>query len=68
MSLGGGRTLWVHPELTRINKTPTILPTKFEDLREAGATLLNAWTFIARSGDLSATSFSLQTEKWIPSL
>jgi hypothetical protein len=33
---------WAHFAFTRINITPTILPQKIEDLREAGATLLNA--------------------------
>jgi hypothetical protein len=39
---GGGRTWWAHFEFTRINTTPTILPKKIEDVRKAGATLLNA--------------------------
>ena len=33
----GGRTWWAHFEFTRINTTPTILPKKIEDVREAGA-------------------------------
>jgi hypothetical protein len=33
----GGRTWWAHFEFTRIKHTPTILPKKIEDLREAGA-------------------------------
>src|SRR5438309_1287856 len=38
----GGRTWWAHPEFTRMNIELTILPKKFEDLREARATLVNA--------------------------
>ena len=45
----GGRTWWAHFAITRINMTPTILPKKIEDLREASATLLNA-TLIGRIG------------------
>jgi hypothetical protein len=37
-ALSGERTWWAHFEFTRINIAPTILPTKIEDLREAGAT------------------------------
>ena len=36
----GGRTWWAHLEFTRINITPTILPKKIEDVREAGANAL----------------------------
>ncbi len=35
--VSGGRTWWAHFEFTRIHITPTILPKKIEDLREAGA-------------------------------
>ena len=38
-ALDGGRTWWAHFEFTRINITPTILPKKIEDLREARATM-----------------------------
>ena len=38
----GGRTWWAHFDFTRINIEPTNLRKKFEDLREAGATLLIA--------------------------
>jgi len=33
----GGRTWRAHFAFTRINTTPTILPKKFEDLRDVGA-------------------------------
>ncbi len=33
--VSGGRTWWAHFEFTRIHITPTILPKKIEDLREA---------------------------------
>jgi hypothetical protein len=33
---------WAHFEFTRINIAPTILRKKIEDVREAGATLLDA--------------------------
>ena len=33
----GGRTWWAQFEFTRINIRLTILPKKFEDLRESGA-------------------------------
>ena len=42
---GGGRTWWAHFEFTRINIEPIILKNKIEDLREAGATSLNAAAF-----------------------
>jgi hypothetical protein len=45
-----GRTRWAHLEFTLINITPTILPKKIEDAREAGATLVNAAAFIAIDG------------------
>jgi hypothetical protein len=38
----GGRAWWAHFEFTRINIEPIILPKKVEDVREAGATSLNA--------------------------
>ena len=42
----GGRTWWAHFEFTRINiNEPIILRKKIEDLREAGATSLNAAAF-----------------------
>jgi hypothetical protein len=41
--LSGGRTWWAHFELTRINIEPTILRKKFEDVREAGATLVGVY-------------------------
>jgi len=34
---GGGRTWWAHFKFTRINITPTFLPKKIEDVREARA-------------------------------
>jgi len=37
---------WAHFAFTRINITPTILRKKIEELREAGATLVNAAAFI----------------------
>jgi hypothetical protein len=43
--LDGGRTWWAHLQFTRINITPTILPKKIEDLREAGATSLDTKPF-----------------------
>jgi hypothetical protein len=33
----GGRAWWAHFEFSRIDTTPTILPKKMEDLREARA-------------------------------
>jgi hypothetical protein len=41
----GGRAWWAHVAFTRINTTPIFLPKKIEDLREAGATSLNAAAF-----------------------
>ena len=41
----GGRTWWARFEFTRINIEPIILKNKIEDLREAGATSLNAAAF-----------------------
>jgi hypothetical protein len=41
----GGRTWWAHFEFTRINIAPIILHKKIEDVREAGATLVNAAPF-----------------------
>ena len=46
MRLNSGRTWWAHFEFTRINIEPIILRKKIEDVREAGATLLNAAAFI----------------------
>jgi hypothetical protein len=43
---GGGRSWWAHLEFTRINIELTILHKKFEDMREAHATLLNAAALI----------------------
>jgi hypothetical protein len=45
---GGGRTWWAHFEFTRINITPTILPKKIEDLREAGARMCQESTLLLR--------------------
>jgi hypothetical protein len=52
----GGRTWWAHFEFTRINIALTILRKRIADLREAGATLLNAAVFVVsyarnRTGD-----------------
>src|SRR5205823_765408 len=41
MRLSGGRTWWAHFEFTRINIEPIILRKKIEDVREAGAALLD---------------------------
>jgi hypothetical protein len=40
--LSGGRTWWAHFEFTRINTTPTILPEKIEDVREARASYVRS--------------------------
>jgi hypothetical protein len=37
MRSNGGRSWWAHLQFTRINIELTILPKKFEDVREAGA-------------------------------
>jgi hypothetical protein len=47
MRSSGGRAWWAQFEFARINITPTILPKKIEDVREAGASLANAAAFIA---------------------
>jgi hypothetical protein len=39
--LGGGRTWWAHLKFTGTNTTPTILPKKIEDLREADTSISN---------------------------
>src|SRR5437763_542557 len=49
---GGGRTWWAHYEFTGINIERTILRKKIEDVREAGATLLNAAAFTATNAAL----------------
>ena len=55
---------WAHLEFTGINTTPTILPKKIEDVREADTSISNRQSKIVRFRTL-AVLFDLECEHWI---
>jgi hypothetical protein len=57
----GGRTWWAHFEFTRINIELTILPKKFEDVREVGP---NAWRHAPLASPVTHRLTLTQIQQW----